>query len=262
MVSGMSSATLNTSWRFHADREPGTTKAFALSLGAHLFLIALLTLGISWRTSSSPAGVEVELWDSAVPIVQNTPAPKAELKPEAADIVVKKTKAPPEPSKELAKKPEPKPEKKVEAKPPEKKVDPKEEAAAKKAAAAAEKARLDQLARLKAAAGAEGGSGGKVGDGVGTGGNASPGYADRVRKKIKPLIVFNAESTTGNPAVVVIVDLAPDGMILKRTVSSASTDPAWDRAVLIAIDRAESLPRDENGKIPMRQIRLTFKPKD
>jgi colicin import membrane protein len=118
------------------------------------------------------------------------------------------------------------------------------------------------LARLKAAAGAEGGSGGKVGDGVGAGGNAPPGYADRVRKKIKPLIVFNAESTSGNPTVVVVVDLAPDGMILKRAVTSPSTDPAWDRAVLIAIDRAESLPRDENGKIPMRQIKLTFKPKD
>ncbi len=262
MVSGMSSATLNTSWQFHADREPGTTKAFAFSLGAHLFLIALLTLGISWRTSSSPAGVEVELWDAAVPIVQNTPAPKVEFKSEAADIVVKKTKARPEPRKELVKKPEPKPEKKAETKPPEKKIDPKEEAAAKKAAAAAEKTRADQLARLKAAAGAEGGSGGKVGDGVGAGGNAPPGYADRVRKKIKPLIVFNAESTTGNPAVVVMVDLAPDGTILKRTVTSPSTDPAWDRAVLIAIDRAESLPRDENGKIPMRQIRLTFKPKD
>jgi colicin import membrane protein len=184
------------------------------------------------------------------------------VKPEAAEIVIKKTKPPPEPPKEVMKKPEPKPEKKVETKPAEKKVDPKEDAAAKKAAAAAEKARLDQLARLKAAAGAEGGSGGKVDDGVGAGGNAPPGYADRVRKKIKPLIVFNVESTTGNPAVVVLVDLAPDGMILKRTVTSASTDPAWDRAVLIAIDRAESLPRDENGKIPMRQIKLTFKPKD
>ena len=94
MVSGMNSATLNTSWQFHANREPGTTKAVAFSLGAHLFLIALLTMGISWRTSSSPAGVEVELWDAAVPIVQNTPAPQVEFKPEAADIVVKKTKAP------------------------------------------------------------------------------------------------------------------------------------------------------------------------
>lgn len=249
----MSSATLNTSWQFHADREPGTTKAFALSLGAHLFLIALLTLGIHWKTSSSPAGVEVELWEASVPTPIISPAPTINVKPEAAEIVIKKTKAPPEPPKEVMKKVEQKSEKKV---------DPKEDAAAKKAAAAAEKARLDQLARLKAAAGAEGGSGGKVGDGVGAGGNAPPGYADRVRKKIKPLIVFNAESTSGNPAVVVIVDLAPDGMILKRTVTSPSSDPAWDRAVLIAIDRAESLPRDENGKIPVRQMKLTFKPKD
>ena len=179
----MSSATLNASWQFHADREPGTTKAFALSLGAHLFLIALLTLGIHWKTSSSPAGVEVELWEASVPPPSVTPAPKMDIKPEAAEIVIKKTKPPPEPPKEVVRKPEPKPEKKVEAKPPEKKVDPKEDAAAKKAAAAAEKARLDQLARLKAAAGAEGGSGGKVGDGVGAGGNAPPGYADRVRKK-------------------------------------------------------------------------------
>jgi colicin import membrane protein len=141
-------------------------------------------------------------------------------------------------------------------------VDSKDEAAAKKATAAAEKARADQLARLKAAAGAEGGSGGKVGDGVGAGGNAPPGYADRVRKKIKPLIIFNAEAVSGNPAVVVLLDLAPDGTILKRTVVTASSDPAWDRAILLAIERAESLPRDENGKIPMRQIKLTFKPKD
>ncbi|BEI42102.1 MULTISPECIES: cell envelope integrity protein TolA [unclassified Polynucleobacter] len=258
----MPSATINASWQFHADREPGTTKALVLSLGAHLFLITLLTLGIHWKTSSSPAGVEVELWDASVPPPSVTPAPIMDVKPEAAEIVIKKTKPPPEPPKEAVRKPEPKPEKKAESKPPEKKVDTKEDAAAKKAAAAAEKARLDQLARLKAAAGAEGGSGGKVGDGVGAGGNAPPGYADRVRKKIKPLIVFNTESTSGNPTVVVLVDLAPDGMILKRTVTSPSTDPAWDRAVLIAIDRAESLPRDENGKIPMRQIKLTFKPKD
>ena len=259
----MSSAALNSSWQFRADRESGTKKAFALSLGAHLFLIGLLTLGISWKTSTS-SGVEVELWDSNVPTQAVIQTPKVDIKPEAADIAVKKTKVA-EPVKEAPKKievkPETKPEKKVEAKPPEKKVDPKEDAAAKKAAAAAEKARADQLARLKAAAGAEGGSGGKVGDGVGSG-TAPPGYADRVRKKIKPLIVFNTESTPGNPAVVVLVDLAPDGMILKRTVTSPSGDPAWDRAVLLAIDRAETLPRDENGKIPMRQIKLTFKPKD
>jgi len=204
----MGSATLNSSWQFHADREPGTKKAFTLSLVAHLLLLALLTMGISWKTSS-PAGLEVELWDASVPTQTITPAPTIEVKQEAADIAIKKTKVNPEPP-----------------------------------------------------AGAEGGSGGKVGDGVGAGGNAPPGYADRVRKKIKPLIIFNAEAVSGNPAVVVLLDLAPDGTILKRTVVTASSDPAWDRAILLAIERAESLPRDENGKIPMRQIKLTFKPKD
>jgi colicin import membrane protein len=204
----------------------------------------------------------VELWDASVPTQTITPAPTIEVKQEAADIAIKKTKVNPDPPKEVIKKVEPKPEKKAEVKLPEKKVDSKDEATAKKATAAAEKARADQLARLKAAAGAEGGSGGKVGDGVGAGGNAPPGYADRVRKKIKPLIIFNAEAVSGNPAVVVLLDLAPDGTILKRTVVTASSDPAWDRAILLAIERAESLPRDENGKIPMRQIKLTFKPKD
>ena len=52
----MGSATLNSSWQFHADREPGTKKAFTLSLVAHLLLLALLTMGISWKTSS-PAGL-------------------------------------------------------------------------------------------------------------------------------------------------------------------------------------------------------------
>jgi TonB family protein len=92
--------------------------------------------------------------------------------------------------------------------------------------------------------------------------NAPMGYADRVRKKLKPLIVFNANNVQGNPAVVVLVDLAPDGQILRKTITTPSSEPSWDQAVMTALDRAESLPRDENGQIPMRQIRLTFKPKD
>ena len=131
-----------------------------------------------------------------------------------------------------------------------------------KANAAAEKVRADQLARLRAAAGAEGGSGGTVGSGVGGGGNAPPGWTDKVIKKVKPLIVFNAESVSGNPAAVIQVNLAPDGAILSTSVLSSSGNPSWDRAVLLALSRAESLPKDDNGKIPQREVKLTFKPKD
>ena len=241
-----------------------TARAFSYSMVAHLLLIAMFTIGINWRTSA-PGGVEVELWDST-PVVQRTETPPpVPIKEEAADIAVKKKPVEKEPPKKEAVKEVPKPAKE-KAKEPEK---PKKVEEAKaltpaqiKANAAAEKARADQLARLRAAAGAEGGSGGQVGSSVGGGGNAPPAYADKVRRKIKPLIVFNPESLTGNPAVVVLVDLAPDGAILKRSVVTSSGIQSWDQAVLQALDRAETFPKDDNGIIPMRQMRLTFKPKD
>ena len=246
-----------------------TARAFSYSMVAHLLLIAMFTIGINWRTSA-PGGVEVELWDST-PVVQRTETPPpAPIKEEAADIAVKKKPVEKESPKKEVVKEVPKPAKvtppKEKPKEPEK---PKKAEEAKaltpaqiKANAAAEKARADQLARLRAAAGAEGGSGGQVGSNVGGGGNAPPAYADKVRRKIKPLIVFNPESITGNPAVVVLVDLAPDGAILKRSVVTSSGIQSWDQAVLQALDRAETFPKDDNGIIPMRQMRLTFKPKD
>ena len=97
---------------------------------------------------------------------------------------------------------------------------------------------------------------------VGGGGNAPPGWTDKVIKKVKPLIVFNPESISGNPAAVIQVNLAPDGAILSTNLISSSGNAGWDRAVLLALSRAESLPKDDNGKIPQREVKLTFKPKD
>jgi len=251
--------------RYRFSKTESTKRALSFSLIAHLGLLAFLMIGIQWR-SSTPAGVEVELWDS-VPQV-NTPATpeiKTEAKEEAADIAIKKKKLEKEvpkkePVKEISKpKPAPPPEK-----PAVKKVEPPKalSAAEVKANAAAEKVRADQLARLRAAAGAEGGSGGSSGSGVGGGGNAPPGWTDKVIKKVKPLIVFNAESVSGNPAAVIKVELAPDGAILSTSILTSSGIEAWDRAVLLALSRAQSLPKDDSGKIPQRQVKLTFKPKD
>ena len=157
----------------------------------------------------------------------------------------------------------PTPPKEKEKEKPKKAEAPKAAAPAEtKANAAAEKVRADQLARLRAAAGAEGGSGGTSGSGVGGGGNAPPGWTDKVIKKVKPLIVFNPESISGNPAAVVKVNLAPDGAILSTDLITSSGNAGWDRAVLLALTRAESLPKDDNGKIPQREVKLTFKPKD
>ena len=242
-------------------------RALIYSLAAHLGLLAFLMIGISWN-NSTPSGVEVELWDSSQQVeTPKEPELKTEVKEEAADIAVKKKKVEKEPPKKEVVKEVPKPVPPAKAPPP--KEAPKKAEAPKapspaevKANAAAEKVRADQLARLRAAAGAEGGSGGTTGSGVGGGGNAPPGWTDKVVKKVKPLIVFNPESISGNPATVVKVDLAPDGAILSTSILSSSGNAGWDRAVLLALTRAESLPKDDNGKIPQREVKLTFKPKD
>jgi len=274
-------------------KNESTKRAFSFSLAVHLGLLAFLVTGISWN-NSTPSGIEVELWDAnqqvEMPVV---PEVKVELKVEAADIAIKKKpveqsppkkelpkevpkaiQPPPPPPKEKGKEP-PKKEvpKPVQVAPPPKekekpkKVDPPQQVETKspaetKANAAAEKVRADQLARLRAAAGAEGGSGGTSGSGVGGGGNAPPSWTDKVVKKVKPLIVFNPESISGNPAAVVKVNRAPDGAILSTDLVSSSGNAGWDRAGLLALTRAESLPKDDNGKIPQREVKLTFKPKD
>jgi len=268
---------MNSAQTFHSSFSRGrptknesTKHAFSFSLAAHLGLLAFLMIGISWN-SSTPSGVEVELWDASqqveAPVI---PEVKTEMKEEAADIAVKKKQVEKEPPKKEVVKETPKPvkptppkEKEKEKEKPKKAEAPKATAPAEtKANAAAEKVRADQLARLRAAAGAEGGSGGTSGSGVGAGGNAPPGWTDKVIKKVKPLIVFNPESVSGNPAAVVKVNLAPDGAILSTDLVTSSGNAGWDRAVLLALTRAESLPKDDNGKIPQREVKLTFKPKD
>jgi colicin import membrane protein len=258
-------------------KSESTKRAFSLSLAAHLGLVAFLVIGISWN-NSTPAGVEVELWDASQAVDKPVvPELKTEMKEEAADIAIKKKLVEKEVSKkEVVKEtpkavtpPKPTPPKEKEKEKPKnteapKKVEPPKTVspAETKANAAAEKVRSDQLARLRAAAGAEGGSGGTSGSGVGGGGNTPPGWTDKVVKKVKPLIVFNPESISGNPAAVVKVNLAPDGAILSTELASSSGNAGWDRAVLLALNRAESLPKDDNGKIPQREVKLTFKPKD
>ena len=252
-------------------KNESTKRAFSFSLAVHSGLLAFLVIGISWN-NSTPSGVEVELWDASQQVeTPVAPEIKTEMKEEAADIAIKKKQVEKEPPKKEAVKEIPKPVTPTKPTPPKEKEkeQPKKAESLKAAAptetkanAASEKVRADQLARLRAAAGAEGGSSGTSGSGVGSGGNAPPGWTDKVVKKVKPLIVFNPESVSGNPAAVIKVNLAPDGAILSTDLVTSSGNTGWDRAVLLALTRAESLPKDDNGKIPQREVKLTFKPKD
>lgn len=259
--------------------EPGTKKSFLLSLAAHSLLALMFSIGLNWKTSSTPAGVEVELWDSTpVQVEEVVPLEKpVTIVDEKAEIVTEKKKVEPkvEPPKKVEVKPviPPKPIEKEKPKPevkskPEPKVEaPKEKPKAPpvdaKQQAADEKERADRISKLRADAGNEsGGTGGTSGTGTGTGGVASPGYADKVRRAIKPRITYtNASQVEGNPDARVVVDLAPDGKILSRRLSKSSGLPDWDAAVLRAIDDTGSLPKDENGTVP-KSIVLIFRPKD
>ncbi|WP_338046841.1 hypothetical protein [Polynucleobacter aenigmaticus] len=87
---------MNSAQTFHSSFSRGrptknesTKRAFSFSLAAHLGLLAFLMIGISWN-SSTPSGVEVELWDASQQVEALViPEVKTEMKEEAADIAVK-----------------------------------------------------------------------------------------------------------------------------------------------------------------------------
>jgi len=267
---------MNSAQTFHSafsrgrlTKNESTKRAFSFSLVVHLGLLAFLMIGISWNTST-PSGIEVELWDSTPPIATPlAPEIKTEIKEEAADIAVKKKSVEKEPPKKVVPP--------VKSSPPKeapKKVDPPKKevvkdvakpvaptAAQMKANAEADKRREANIASLRGLAAQEGGTGGSVGSGVGGGGNAPPGWSDKVIKKVRANITFNADSFKGNKQTVILVKLAPDGLILTRVMTSSSGDNAWDQAVLSALDATQSLPKDDNGQFPTLTPELKLKPK-
>ncbi len=120
------------------------------------------------------------------------------------------------------------------------------------------RARLEALAR---AAGAATGSSGAAKSGAGEGIQGSPGYADKVRQRVKPNLVFDTQTLSGNPQTVVSVQCAPDGALLNARIVHSSGFPAWDEAVLRAVRKSDPMPRDANGRAPSR-FTITFRPKD
>ena len=123
----------------------------------------------------------------------------------------------------------------------------KAEKAEKAAEERAEAARQENLARIKGMAGATGGaeSSGNAAQSSGP----SAGYAGRIKARIKPLIVY-PDSLPGNPVAEVEVRLAPSGAIVGQRLLRKSESPEWDAAVMRALEKAEMLPRDVDGRVP------------
>lgn len=118
--------------------------------------------------------------------------------------------------------------------------------------------RKANIARMQGLAGA---TGGPNASGTATQSSApSASYAGRIRGRVKPNIVFT-DDINGNPTAEVEVRTSPDGTIVGRRLLKSSGSKSWDDAVLKAIDKTETLPRDTDGRVPPVLI-LEFKPKD
>lgn len=88
----------------------------------------------------------------------------------------------------------------------------------------------------------------------------SAGYGGKVVAKVKPNIVF-PDDFEGNPKAEIEIRLSPDGTILSNKLVKPSGNKAWDDAVLKAIDKTQTMPRDTDGRVPSSMI-IGFKPRD
>ncbi len=253
-----------------------------LALIAHGLLILALTWGVGWQRDAPPAVFEAEIWSqlpqqAAPRAVEPPPRPPTPPAPEPPPKPQPVVKPPPPPAPSAADIATEQAKRKAEAdklrreqlereqKLAEKRAA--EKAAAEKRAAAEkqrkleadqlakqvaeekrrEQARKDQIARMLGQAGATGGA-----QSTGTAQRSSgpsPGYAGRIAARIKSNVVFT-EALPGNPRAEVEVTTLPDGSIAKRRIVKSSGSPEWDEAVLRAIDRTGSLPRDTDGTVP------------
>jgi colicin import membrane protein len=116
--------------------------------------------------------------------------------------------------------------------------------------------RKEQIDRMLGQAGGQGNSAGN--EAANSGPSAS--YGGRVAARIKPNVVL-ADPISGNPRAEVEVRADADGKIVSRRLVKSSGNPTWDQAVLRAIDRTGTLPRDTDGRVPPALI-IGLRPED
>jgi colicin import membrane protein len=274
----------------------GNAPGAALAVLVHAGLVTALTLGVDWRTHS-PDVVSAELWaavpQSAAPPpppVVEPPTPTPAPTPAPAPPPVASTEPPPPPpdialerERKKAEAERKKAELEAEQKAERQRADDKKKAdderkkrelqeerrAAEKKTEqqAAEKAEDERLAKQRE----ENlrrmmGQAGATADATGTTGsaaqNASPSatYAGKVKAAVRPNIVFTGMAEF-NAAAEVEVSSAPGGSIISRRLIKSSGYKDWDEAVMRAIDKTRSLPRDTDGRVPALLI-ISFRPNE
>jgi len=277
---------------------PGLGRGFAFAVAAHLLLVLALSAGVHWRTQTLPT-YEAELW-AAVPQAaapreqlppEEPPAPKPQPKPEPkpaepdprelqaqrdAEIAIAKAekkkkdleqkrlaeleaeRKAKELAKELAKKERTKKEELALKQRQAEAAAAKEAKESKQAEAKREALRQENLRRIQGMAGASGGPG-ATGSALQSSG-PSASYGGRIKARIRPNIIYS-DTPSGNPVTEVEVRVAPDGTIIGKKIIKPSGDAEWDKAVLRAIDKTETLPRDVDGRVPSLLV-ITFQPRE
>ena len=89
-------------------------------------------------------------------------------------------------------------------------------------------------------------------------------YLGRLRARVRPNITFpesQLQAVKGNPEAEVEVTCSATGEITSKKLIRSSGNTAWDEAVMNAIEKTGTLPRDENGNMPPK-ISFGFKPRD
>ena len=271
---------------------PGLVRALALAVLAHAFLLAALTWGVHWKREAATLSVEAELWSAlpqeaapqalevALPVAPEpvtaappTPVPEpvpVPAEPAKVDIAIEQEKLRLKKLKEkellekkrLQEKEKEKQQKERQAAEEKKKVElekqRKQALQAKQEAQRIEAQRSDNLKRIAGLAGASGAPDAK-GTALRSSG-PSGSYAGRISARIKPNIVFT-EDIAGNPVAEVEVRTTLDGTITSQRLVKSSGNKAWDDAVIKAIIRTETMPRDTDGRVPTPMI-IEFRPKD
>ena len=268
---------------FVPPRDAGSMRAFAMALLVHGLLIAALTWGVNWKRSDQSVSFEAELWSNVTQEAAPSPAPPAP--PPEPVVKAPEVQPPPAPDVDIALEQEKKrkqleQQKKAEAlaeKEKEKALQAKEDLAKRKAledakkvearkqeakektnVATLDKQRRENIARAMGLAGASGDDNAKGSAQKSSGPSAS--YGGKVRAKVKPNIVFT-DAIEGNASAEVEVRSSPTGNITSQRLVKSSGNKAWDAAVINAIIKTETMPRDVDGRVPSPMI-LEFRPRD
>lgn len=258
-----------TDARFAARPAPRLT-AGLLALGVHGLFLVMLVFGVSWQTQ--PAGpVAVDLWEALPP----APSPRAATRPAPPPEPVQPAPVKPEPIKPAPKAAEPPPrapdialekkqaqeKAKAEAAAREKQLAEQQRLEAQRRAQQRQQEEAEIMRRMAAEAAAEAATLTQQAEAQAAASRrqaALAGVVSQYRDLISAKVRGNTrlpENLAGNPEVRIRVRLLPTGEVQGVQLTRSSGNPAYDDAVMRAIEKSSPLPLP-----PDRDARAAFVP--